>query len=172
MIYLLRVVRKLFVKYRNQKRVSIFYQHTLLNKRSVPYDFTHILNHYAHKGYRVLACAHRRITIPSTELSKLSREEIECNLDFLGLISMQNKIKNDTKPVIEDLNRNKIKSVMVTGDNPLTAVSVARQCSMIPKSRVFLGSVSEEGIMWKDINSNDTLDPNTLIVRLYIYIYI
>jgi cation-transporting ATPase 13A3/4/5 len=77
---------------------------------------------------------------------------------------MQNKVKSDTKQVIEDLNRNHIKSVMVTGDNPLTAISVARQCAMVPKSRVFLGLFVENDLVWNDIDSDDTLDPNTLTV--------
>jgi cation-transporting ATPase 13A2 len=98
------------------------------------------------------------------ELHKIEREAVECDLNFLGLILMQNKVKSDTKQVIDDLNRNNIKSVMVTGDNPLTAISVARQCGMVPKSRVFLGSVTNNNLVWRDIDSDDTLNATTLMV--------
>jgi len=44
---------------------------------------------------------------------------------------MENKLKPETTGVIEDLQKCKIRTIMATGDNALTAISVARQCSMI-----------------------------------------
>lgn len=44
---------------------------------------------------------------------------------------MQNSLKPVTIPVMKDLTSASIRVVMVTGDNMLTALSVARECSMI-----------------------------------------
>lgn len=44
---------------------------------------------------------------------------------------MENKLKPETIPVLRHLNEAEIKTVMITGDNILTATSVARQCSIV-----------------------------------------
>ena len=88
----------------------------------------------------------------------LVRDLIETNMDFLGLIIMQNKIKEETAGVLQELQQANIRTLMVTGksvhwlyllvvpslhrwpwwrmhpllgDNMLTAISVARDCGMI-----------------------------------------
>lgn len=60
-----------------------------------------------------------------------NRDEVECNLIFLGLLIMENTLKPQTTPVIAQLNKAKVRTVMATGDNILTALSVARQCGMV-----------------------------------------
>ncbi|VDK62717.1 unnamed protein product [Cylicostephanus goldi] len=52
---------------------------------------------------------------------------------------MENRIKPVTLGVINQLNRARIRTVMVTGDNLLTAMSVARECGIVrPNKRAFL----------------------------------
>lgn len=67
---------------------------------------------------------------------------------------MQNKLKEATTSAIHTLHKAHIRTVMATGDNVLTAVSVARECGIIdPEIEVFLGDVhkinNEEHIVWK-----------------------
>ena len=52
--------------------------------------------------------------------------QIESDLAFLGFLIMQNTLKPETTPVINQLKKANIRCVMVTGDNLLTAISVAR----------------------------------------------
>ncbi|GLD45651.1 probable cation-transporting ATPase 13A3 isoform X1 [Lates japonicus] len=52
-------------------------------------------------------------------------------MEFLGLIIMQNKIKQETAGVLCELRQANIRTLMVTGDNMLTAISVARDCGMV-----------------------------------------
>lgn len=52
----------------------------------------------------------------------LYRDQIEKNMDFLGLIIMQNKLKTETPGVLEDLRRANIRTVMVTGTEKITSV--------------------------------------------------
>ena len=47
-------------------------------------------------------------------------------LTFLGLLVMENKLKKETIPVIRNLNECRVRTIMATGDNVLTAISVAR----------------------------------------------
>uniref|UniRef100_A0A8C5N6Y8 Cation-transporting ATPase n=1 Tax=Gouania willdenowi TaxID=441366 RepID=A0A8C5N6Y8_GOUWI len=99
---------------------------SLCRRDSVPVNFPKVLEGYTKQGFRVIALAHRRLE------SKLTWDHIEANMEFLGLIIMQNKLKAETPAVLQDLHRANIRTVMVTGDNMLTAISVARDCGMIP----------------------------------------
>jgi len=42
------------------------------------------------------------------------------------------RIKSETKPTIEELHKAQVRTVMVTGDHIQTALSVAKECKMIP----------------------------------------
>ena len=48
---------------------------------------------------------------------------------------MQNKLKPVTNSVIEKLKECEVRVEMATGDNVLTAISVARQCGIISKHK-------------------------------------
>ncbi|XP_077394682.1 polyamine-transporting ATPase 13A3-like isoform X3 [Festucalex cinctus] len=105
----------------------------LCNPHTVPQNFIETLDTYTQRGFRVIALAHHQLEseLSWSKVQSLSREQIETNLDFLGLIIMQNKIKEQTPGVLFDLRQANIRTLMVTGDNMLTAISVARDCGMI-----------------------------------------
>jgi cation-transporting ATPase 13A3/4/5 len=65
---------------------------------------------------------------------KMKRTDVESDLDFVGFIIFENKLKPTTAAVLDELLRSNIGAVMVTGDNILTAISVARECNLINKS--------------------------------------
>ncbi len=70
---------------------------------------------------------------------KITRDNAESELTFYGLLVMQNMMKPETAPIISDLINAGLRTVMVTGDNLLTALCIARKCGMIEKkSRVIL----------------------------------
>lgn len=64
---------------------------------------------------------------------KIKREEVEKDLDFVGFIIFENKLKPTTASVLKELTESNIGSIMVTGDNILTAISVARNCGLVDK---------------------------------------
>uniref|UniRef100_A0A673YIZ9 Polyamine-transporting ATPase 13A3 n=1 Tax=Salmo trutta TaxID=8032 RepID=A0A673YIZ9_SALTR len=107
---------------------------SLCKKDTVPEDFAEVLEDYTKQGFRVIALAHRRLESKLTwhKVQNVNRDQMEANMEFLGLIIMQNKLKAETSGVLQDLHRAHIRTVMVTGDNMLTAISVARDCGMIP----------------------------------------
>ena len=67
----------------------------------------------------------------ATKIDKLARSEVEKDLVFLGLIVFENRIKKETKPIIEQLHNAKMRTIMVTGDHIQTALSVARECKKL-----------------------------------------
>ncbi|KAG7464595.1 hypothetical protein MATL_G00167230 [Megalops atlanticus] len=97
----------------------------LCRPETVPVDFWEVLDSYTRQGLRVIALAHRQLEPKFTwhRLHTTGREVIECEMEFLGLLMLQNKLKPQTVPVLAELHRAHIRTVMVTGDSMLTAVS-------------------------------------------------
>lgn len=102
---------------------------------SFPSDYEELLSFYTHRGFRVIACATKTIfKLNWLKVQKMKREDAESSLDFVGFIIFENKLKPSTAPVIEELERANIRKTMCTGDNILTAISVARECGLINKT--------------------------------------
>jgi cation-transporting P-type ATPase 13A2 len=81
---------------------------------------------------------------------KMKRSEAESNLDFVGFIIFENKLKPTTGPIIDELLQANISAVMCTGDNILTAISVARECNLIDGSaHCFVPRFAEGKLMQK-----------------------
>lgn len=139
---------------------------------SFPEDYDDLLAFYTHRGYRVIGCASKKlISINSTAVENLERQEVESGLTFVGFIVFENKLKEATTGIIDELTRAGLRKVMCTGDNVLTAISVARECKLIDDSahcfipRFSNGDVGdpEAQLVWESIdNPMFTLDPHTL----------
>ncbi|CAM4596731.1 unnamed protein product [Lepidochelys olivacea] len=122
---------------------------------TMPPSFASELQLYAAQGFRVIGLAHK-ILQGGRQAAGLTREEVESDLTFLGLLIMENRLKAATKPVLEELSAARIRSVMVTGDNIQTAVTVAKNAGMISQtSQVILVEANElsgspsASITWK-----------------------
>jgi cation-transporting P-type ATPase 13A2 len=58
---------------------------------------------------------------------------------------MENKLKPQSSDVLKIMNECNIRTIMATGDNVLTAISVARQCKMLsPSKTIFLGDLATD----------------------------
>ena len=72
---------------------------------------------------------------PLTIYNFTCRDEVECDLTFLGLMVMQNKLKPETAPVIDILHSAKIRTVMITGmqstDKKISLKYVIRICTSL-----------------------------------------
>ena len=123
---------------------------TISDPSTLPTDFHKVLDSYTEKGYRVIALATKLLPANKSyiKIKRMNTSEVEKDLQFLGLIVLENRIKKETKPVIKQLQNAKVRTIMVTGDHIQTAVSVAKECKMIPsKSQVIFvnaGEYSEE----------------------------
>lgn len=83
---------------------------------SVPQDFDDVLETYTQEGYRVIALAHKELKLSYAKVQKVQRDVIEKDLDLLGLIVLENRLKPDTTPCIQALNDANIRVIMVTGE--------------------------------------------------------
>ena len=96
---------------------------------TLPLDLDRQLQNFTGKGFRVLACATKLLSKFDQDVD--TREKIERNMTFLGLIVFQNQVKKDTKINIEHLETSGCKLVIATGDNVFTTISIAEQCGIL-----------------------------------------
>ncbi|XP_066203653.1 probable cation-transporting ATPase 13A5 isoform X2 [Saccopteryx leptura] len=131
---------------------------------TVPKNFPQELRNYTVQGFRVIALAHKALSMGKlSEVESLSREKVESELTFLGLLIMENRLKKQTRPVLKELNEARIRTVMVTGDNLQTAITVAKNSEMIPPgSQVILVEANEPeesvpaSVTWQLVENQDS----------------
>ncbi|MFM9963711.1 MAG: cation-translocating P-type ATPase [Planctomycetaceae bacterium] len=81
----------------------------------------------AGRGLRVIAVADR--VAPNAQA--LERHEAEAELTFVGLFAIMDPPRVDVAPAVATLDKAGIRTVMVTGDNSLTAYHVAKMVGIV-----------------------------------------
>jgi magnesium-transporting ATPase (P-type) len=89
----------------------------------------------AQDGLRVLAFARR--FVPGATVPR-SADGAEQGLEFLGLAGLEDPVRPEVLEAVADCRRAGIRLIMVTGDHPATARSVAAKVGL-PSGRVVLG---------------------------------
>ena len=87
---------------------------------------------YANEDYRVISLAYKSIegqTSTSVELE--DRESIETNLTFIGFTIIYDPPRPGVKEAVAQLDKAGIFPIMITGDSPATAATIARQVGIL-----------------------------------------
>ena len=85
----------------------------------------------ASRGLRVIAVARRRLDLPAHSLAALPADELERNLELLGLIGLHDPPRTDVAEVIKRARGAGLKLAMITGDHPTTAAAIAREIGLM-----------------------------------------
>ncbi|CAJ0928627.1 unnamed protein product [Ranitomeya imitator] len=113
-------------------------------EQSVPKGFLQELQFYTMKGFRVIGFAYKTLDQKIGADGNFVREDVESNLEFLGLLILENRLKPETNPALQELSAANIRTVMITGDNLQTAITVARTSGLVPaNSNVILVEAEE-----------------------------
>ena len=96
----------------------------------------------ANKALRVIAVAYKDVvSLPS----KISSENIEKDLNFVGLLGMIDPQREGVKEAVKTCRRAGIKTVMITGDHLDTARAIARDLSIMgPYDKAITGQELEK----------------------------
>jgi cation-transporting ATPase 13A3/4/5 len=98
---------------------------------AVPGELNTTLQTYTEQGYRVIALGRRTLAETSyTKIQRMRREDMEQELEFLGMIVLENRLKPETEPVIGALQAAHLKVVMITGKKQ------SEQCPTAPYSQL------------------------------------
>jgi Ca2+-transporting ATPase len=112
----------------------------------------------AAKGERVIALSYRKL-----KSEKISRTEAEKNLVFLGMVGITDPLREEIKQAISIARDAGIRTIMITGDNPLTAHTIALEAGIIQKNEpVILGDQVEKA---SEMELRDLVKTNNLFAR-------
>eukprot|EP00921_Rhytidocystis_pertsovi_P009919 GHVQ01015886.1.p1 GENE.GHVQ01015886.1~~GHVQ01015886.1.p1 ORF type:complete len:1731 (-),score=163.47 GHVQ01015886.1:195-5387(-) len=123
--------------------------------KNVPALFGPTTKRLAEDGFYVLGIAFKRYEGKSD--CEVPRTEVESNLRVLGLLLFRNDLKSDSKDVIMQLRAGGVDSVMITGDNALTAQKIARDATLVTADKVVLGDIANT-VPNKDAKRTDDAD--------------
>lgn len=130
----------------------------LCRSSSLPKNYGEVLARYTKKGFRVLALGTRELNLNYIQAQKVTREAVENKLVFIGFLILKNRLKPTTTEVITELHSAGIKTIMLTGDNPYTAISVGKECGLIPGGDgVVLGECADDlcgdRVTWSEVSA-------------------
>lgn len=111
-------------------------------------------NKYSNQGLRVLTFAYK-------ETDEELTEETEYGYTFLGLVSMIDPPREESKQAVADAIRAGIKPIMITGDHKITASAIARQIGIMHE-----GDLAVTG-MELDAMKDDELDEKLERISVY-----
>jgi Ca2+-transporting ATPase len=96
----------------------------------------------ANDALRVIACAQRSLEpMPLRSKGSIDEASVERELDFLGLIGMQDPPRAEAREAVRRCEMAGIRTVMITGDHPQTAASIARDlCILHPRDVALSGA--------------------------------
>ncbi|ODV81986.1 P-type ATPase [Suhomyces tanzawaensis NRRL Y-17324] len=125
-----------------------------------PENYEEIYKSFTRAGSRVLALAYKYLD-SNVNVTKVKREEIESKLHFAGFIVFHCPLKPDAIETIKMLNESSHRSVMITGDNPLTACHVAKEVVITTKDVLILDApedhhevTEEENLVWRNVDES------------------
>lgn len=107
-----------------------------------------MIKSYAEEGLRVIAFGSK----VESRKGKLTREKLEENLTFLGIVGIYDPPRPEARDAIEKAKHAGIQTIMVTGDNEITALTIAKEIGLVEKDEDVitgdeLNSLSEEELV-------------------------
>ncbi|EJD08490.1 endoplasmic reticulum Ca-transporting P-type ATPase [Fomitiporia mediterranea MF3/22] len=106
---------------------------------SVPERYDETFKYFTRRGSRVLALAWKEMDGMSNDrINHIGRDEVESKLNFAGFLVFHCPLKEDAIQTLKDLADSSHRCIMITGDNPLTAVHVARDVEIVDREALIL----------------------------------
>ena len=95
--------------------------------------------HLSENGLRVLAFAYKEF--PDGSCCDTLNLEDESGYTFVGLVSMIDPPREESKKAVADAKRGGIRTVMITGDHKVTATAIAKQIGIFEEGDIALSGV-------------------------------
>ncbi|MBN2222706.1 MAG: cation-translocating P-type ATPase, partial [Vallitaleaceae bacterium] len=102
---------------------------------------------FSEKGLRVLAFAYKEV-----EENHVLKLESEHDFIFLGLISMVDPPREESKQAVADAKRAGIRPVMITGDHKVTAVAIAKEIGIFEEDDLSLTGMELDALSDKELS--------------------
>lgn len=109
---------------------------------------TSIHRRMAAKPLRVLAVAYKKMPRKSRD-----HNEIESNLIFLGMVGMEDPIRDGVREALNKAKEAGVKTVMITGDHELTAIAIAKQLGLLSRGEFALTGLELESMSQSELEN-------------------
>lgn len=122
---------------------------------NVPEDYEETYKHFTREGSRVLAFGFKHLPLSKeSNIYHYPRDEAESKLEFAGFLVFHCPLKSDAIETVKMLNESSHRVVMITGDNPLTAVKVASDVGIVERSTLILDKPehSDAQLSWQTVD--------------------
>ncbi|XP_065647295.1 endoplasmic reticulum transmembrane helix translocase isoform X2 [Hydra vulgaris] len=137
---------------------------------SVPEFYDSLHKKLTCNGGRIMALGHKDLgSISPKEVREMKREDVESNLIFDGFIVLSCPLKLDSKSTIAEIQNASHYTIMITGDNPLTACHVANSLKMnnktllvLLKETTFVDKHASEVWCWKTVDESERFSLDVL----------
>ncbi|OCF39299.1 cation-transporting ATPase 13A1 [Kwoniella heveanensis CBS 569] len=130
---------------------------------SVPEWYEETYRWYTRRGSRVLALGIKEMNVKPEQINHIHRDEVECKLTFAGFLVFHCPLKPDAVETLKMLNDSSHRCIMITGDNPLTAVHVAKDVEIVDRDVMILdlkeGTTTDE-LVWRDVDETNVIPVN------------
>lgn len=145
------LVKKAVIPYESEKQYSaVFYKKngklrcTVKGSLEKVLSFSEKKDKYIKQNEDLSKEGYRVIAICDGEVTGTNESDIK-NLEFLGMVAFIDPVRDEATHSIAECHRAGIKVVMVTGDHPLTAFSIAKDLNLVTDyKQVATGSEIEE----------------------------
>ena len=133
----------------------------LCQENTIPDNFNEVLNRYTSQGFRVLALSCKVMQMTYDQAIEIPRDLAEKDLIFLGLLIVENQLKEATSRVLKSLSEDgHLRVRMATGDNILTAICVSRKSNLISPDSIVYSCEIEEQIVDENEENNNVINTN------------
>lgn len=128
----------------------------------IPTGYEKVYKSFTRSGSRVLALSYKFLD-NERGIDQIDRAKVESGLTFAGFMVFHCPMKTDAIETINMLNQSSHRSVMITGDNPLTACHVAREVGIAAKPIIILDKPeftnvevdSSIDLEWRDVEETN-----------------
>ncbi|KAH8115480.1 hypothetical protein DFH11DRAFT_1743052 [Phellopilus nigrolimitatus] len=134
----------------------------------VPKEYDETYKYFTRRGSRVLALAGEEMDgTGNDKINHLAREQVESELNFAGFLVFHCPLKEDAVETLKMLAESSHRCIMITGDNPLTAVHVARDIEIVDREALILDLKENPGheadLEWRTVDETKIIpvDPST-----------
>ncbi|KAL7421973.1 putative cation-transporting ATPase 1 [Cryptotrichosporon argae] len=128
---------------------------------SVPSHYDETYRYYTRRGSRVLALGVKTMSVQPERINQITRDEVECKLEFAGFLVFHCPLKPDAVETLKMLADASHRCIMITGDNPLTAVHVARDVEIVDRDVMILDlkeGTSTDELVWRNVDETNIID--------------
>ncbi|EAU86785.2 ATPase [Coprinopsis cinerea okayama7 len=133
--------------------------------KEVPESYDDTYKWYTRNGSRVLALGMKEMeAMSSDKINKLPRTDVESELRFAGFLVFHCPLKPDAVETLKMLADSSHRCIMITGDNPLTAIHVARDVEIVDRDVLILDMAEEpkhdKDLVWRTVDETKIIPIN------------